>query len=64
MRLVQYLDQRAAVVDALDDLDAIEHRAGGPVPFGNDEDVTGAERIDGALEFGPVLDRLALAFSR
>ena len=59
MRLVEHLNEGAAVVDALDDLDAVEHRPGGAVPFSDHENVAGAERIDGALELGPVLDALA-----
>src|SRR5262245_2415225 len=62
MRLVQHLDQRAAVVDALDDLDAVEHRAGRSVPFSDDENVAGAELVDGAFELRPVLDALATGF--
>jgi len=38
MRLVQDLDQGAAGVDAFDEVDAIEHRAGCPIPFGDDHD--------------------------
>src|SRR5262249_6222356 len=37
VRLVQHLDQGTALVEAVDDPDAIEHAAGGTVPFGNDQ---------------------------
>jgi hypothetical protein len=59
MGLVQHLDQRTAVVDPLDDFDAVEHQAGRPVPFRNDQYIAGAELVDRLLELGPVLDALA-----
>jgi hypothetical protein len=62
--LVEDLDQRPASVDALDQIDAVEHGAGCSIPFGNDEDVTSAEFVDGLLKFGAALDGLARTFSR
>jgi hypothetical protein len=55
VRFVQHLDEGAAV----DDLDAVEHRAGRSVPFSDHENIAGAEFVDGLLELGPVFDRFA-----
>jgi site-specific recombinase XerC len=47
---IEHLDFRAAVDDTLDDLDAVNHRAGGTVPFGQHQQIAGAERVDPFLE--------------
>ena len=51
--------ERAAFVDALDDVHAVEHRPGSAVPFGHDQDVPGAELVDRLLELRAVFDVLA-----
>ena len=56
--LVSHLDQGSAFADAVDDGDAVAHRPGGAVPFGDDQDVAGAERINRLLELWPSLDVL------
>ena len=62
MGFVEHLDQGAARMDALDDMDTIEHRPGCPVPFGEHEYVTLAEGVDCFLQLGPVLGGLAAGF--
>jgi hypothetical protein len=37
-------------LDAFDEVDAIEHRTGCPIPFGDDEDLAFAELFDGFRE--------------
>src|SRR5262249_52370199 len=59
MRLAQHLDQGAALVDAVDDADAIEHAAGGTVPLGNDQHVAFAELVDRSLELRSAHERFA-----
>jgi hypothetical protein len=57
--LVEHLDHGTPCVDALDNVHAIHHRPGSAVPFGHDEHITRAERVDGLLQLRPALDRLA-----
>src|SRR5580765_5883481 len=59
MRLVEHLDEGAPGIDAFDEVDPVEHRAGCPIPFGNDQDIASAELVDRLLEFRPALGGLA-----
>jgi len=45
-----------------DEVDPVEHRAGGAVPFCHHEDVARAEVVDRPLEFRAALDGLAAGF--
>jgi hypothetical protein len=62
VRLVEDLDQGAALGDAVDEGDAVEHRTGGAIPLRDDQDVAGPELVDGLFEFGTVSDCLAGGF--
>jgi hypothetical protein len=46
-------------VYAIDNIDAIDHRARTPVPFGEHQDVAGSELVDGLLKFGTTFHSLA-----
>src|SRR5262249_46062285 len=56
---VQHLDQSPALVDALNQMDAIHHRAGHSIPFSYDHHVTGAELVDRLFELRTVCDVLS-----
>jgi hypothetical protein len=58
VRLVEDFDQRAPLVDALDDVDTVHHRAGCTIPLGHDQNIAGAELVDGLLELRPVANVL------
>jgi hypothetical protein len=59
VRLVENLDQRPALMDAVDDRHAVDHAACGSVPLCHDEDVAGAFSSTGRFRI-----LLPLAFSR
>jgi hypothetical protein len=59
VRLVENLDQRPALMDAVDDRHAVDHAACGSVPLCHDEDVAGAQLINCLLEHRAVPHTLA-----
>src|SRR5262245_13316095 len=64
VRLVEHLEEAAAVGDALDDLDAIDHRSSGTIPLSHDEHIAGASMSMDFSSSGRFLVDLPLAFSR
>lgn len=50
---------RAAIGDALDDLESVGHGPGGAIPFGEHEHVARAESVDRLLKLGPSLGAFA-----
>src|SRR5712672_2692649 len=55
MRLVQDLDQGATAMNALDDVDTIEHAPRGAVPLSHNQNTTCPELVASLLELRPVL---------
>ena len=64
MRLVERLEKAAAIVDALDDINAVDHGACGTVPFCHHQCVASAQLVNGLLELRTVPDGLAVHLLR